>query len=84
MRRDPSTVRVEEEEIPPSEPEAESEEESESEGMKILNRFLKDDEWYYTVATDQGDLVLPEDFVPEDIRKEYNKRQRKVRRNKRK
>ena len=71
-----------EEDIDPSS-ESESEPEEEDPGMEILNRFWRNSELFFTVSTSQGDKILPEDSVPRDLREEYGKRQRKLRREKR-
>ena len=63
--------------------ESEPEPEEEEPGMEILNRFWRNSELFFTVSTSQGDKVLPEDSGPQDLREEYSKRQRKLRREKR-
>ena len=74
-------VIIEEDIDPLSEPESEPEEEDP--GMEILNRFWRNSELFFTVSTSQGDKILPEDSVPRDLREEYSKRQRELRREKR-
>ena len=61
----------------------ESEPEPESESMKIIHRYLVDDEWFALLGSNQGSIEVPWDEVPSDLRRQYSKKQRSSRRKKR-
>lgn len=60
--------------------EPESEPELENDQLRVTKKFLRDDEWIAVVASDRGQHEMPWGEVPRELRTQYGRAQRSLRR----